>query len=185
MGTTFLDHVSVFVSTFKKYNEGKNLEKGEWVNLGDFDSYGDFYEYCKKNIFPDETDPEIDIEDYDIDLSRVSTDFLKNADIEDLWVLKEVDEYDAAPFAAYLDLFGFSKSLEKTVEDFQDRYEGEYDNDSDMAYEIAVNIGIVDEAERIGIGSYQTLADFIDWDAFSKFLMDDYVSKNGYYFRNY
>jgi len=37
MGTTFLDHVSVFVSTFKKYNERNNLEKGEWVNAEIFE----------------------------------------------------------------------------------------------------------------------------------------------------
>lgn len=50
----------VYVGTYKKYNEGSL--KGGWLNLADFQSYGDFLKACK-SLHKDERDPEFMIQD--------------------------------------------------------------------------------------------------------------------------
>ena len=50
-----VDKVYVYVTTYKKYNEGR-LD-GEWLCLNDFDNFKDFYDKCME-IHSDEEDPE-------------------------------------------------------------------------------------------------------------------------------
>ena len=51
---------SVYVGTYKKYNEG-NLY-GAWLNLADYETYADFMKACKE-LHKDERDPEYMIQD--------------------------------------------------------------------------------------------------------------------------
>ena len=51
---------SVYVGTYKKYNEG-NLNGG-WLNLADYETYADFMKACKE-LHKDERDPEYMIQD--------------------------------------------------------------------------------------------------------------------------
>lgn len=51
---------SVYVGTYKKYNEG-NLY-GAWINLADYETYADFMKACKE-LHKDERDPEYMIQD--------------------------------------------------------------------------------------------------------------------------
>lgn len=53
---TMLNKVSVYVGTYKKYNEGNIF--GEWFTLGDYLDYNEFIQACK-DLHEDEEELEL------------------------------------------------------------------------------------------------------------------------------
>ena len=56
------ENPAIYVGTYGKYNSGSL--KGEWVDLTNFDSKEDFYEYCRE-LHSDEKDPEFMFQDWE------------------------------------------------------------------------------------------------------------------------
>lgn len=80
---------SVYVGTYKKYNNGSI--KGEWVDLTNFDSKEEFIEYCKE-LHNDEGDAELMFQDWE----NIPDCFIGESYIsEELWDLYiNNDDYD-------------------------------------------------------------------------------------------
>lgn len=85
---TILNKVSVYVGTYKKYNEGNIF--GEWLTLGDYIDYEEFIKACK-DLHEDEEYPELMFQDWECPdelrgfISEMSID-------ENLFLLNDVEE---------------------------------------------------------------------------------------------
>jgi len=73
---------------------------------------------------------------------------------------------------AYLEL-GISDNLD----DFEEAYQGQYDNDVDLAQQLAEDCGYIET-------NLSWPHNCIDWEYAAKELMYDYSAEDGYYFRN-
>ena len=62
--------------------------------------------------------------------------------------------------------------------DFEEAYQGQYEDDEEFAQEMAENTGSVDFKNQ----SWPQYC--IDWEYAARDLMTDYSEQNGYYFRN-
>ena len=60
--TNCLDTFSIYVGTYKKYNEGSIY--GEWLNLSDYSNYEELLQ-AMQELHQDEDDPEFMIQDYE------------------------------------------------------------------------------------------------------------------------
>lgn len=73
---------AVYVSTYKKYNEGKL--NGVWVSLNKFKSKGDFIDYCNNVLFQDEDYPELMYQDWEfINENQITESHLDESLFED------------------------------------------------------------------------------------------------------
>lgn len=162
---TFSNSVSVYVGTYKKYNNG-NLA-GEWIDITDFADWTEFVEYCQ-NLHADEEEPELMFQDYD--------NMPKGIELcEDTFeLLQEYSNHEnQEALNAFIELYGYLN-----IDDFEDKYQGEYDSKKDFAYYI------VDECYNLEkmMGS---LSSYFDYDAFARDLfIYDYDYCNGYVFRS-
>ena len=133
-------HPAVYVSTYKKYNEGSLF--GEWVDLTKFDTYADFMRYIRK-LHKDERDPEFmmqDFEGYPQSLyyeSGMSEDTFNK--IKAYWDAFDGDDVRRQAYEAYVDWAGDGA----TVEDFEERYYGTFDSENDYIYEM-IEEGVLD-----------------------------------------
>ena len=120
----------VYVGTYGKYNDGSL--KGKWVSLGDFDSYDEFMEYCRK-LHSDESDPEFMFQDTEdvpsafYSESHIAPEFWEflNDDIDEdvKWaIVEELGDYDSYEskkddIYVFYDCFDMSDVAAKYVED--------------------------------------------------------------------
>ena len=112
-----LNDAKVYVSTYKKYNEGSL--NGGWLNLSDYSNKEEFYEACQE-------------------------------------LHKDEEDADAL------------------VRDFQDEYQGQYDDEEDFAYQI------VEECQDLP----EFAKTYFDYEKFARDLfMCDYWFDGGFVFR--
>jgi antirestriction protein len=62
-------------------------------------------------------------------------------------------------------------------ENVEDAYQGEYDSDQNFAYQLADDLGEIDE-------NASWLKNCIDWERAARDLMFDYVESNNHYFKS-
>ena len=142
IGAVEMVHPSVYVGTYEKYNNGSLF--GEWVDLTRFDTYADFMRYIRK-LHKDERDPEFmmqDFEGYPESLYYESgmSEKTFNA-IKEYWDAFGGDDVKRQAYEVYASWMGSDAS----VEDFEDRYYGTWDSESDYIDEMIEN-GAIDPA---------------------------------------
>ena len=128
MATNF--SVSVYVGTYKKYNEG-NLA-GEWIDLTDFSDVEELLEHLRE-IHADEEDAEFMIQDWENAhplVQEIGEDFDRLIE-----VVKEYTQHEESAVNAYLDIRGDLDCLDS----FDDVYQGEWDSEEDFARNIIEN----------------------------------------------
>lgn len=169
-----LTSASVYVGTYRKYNEGSIF--GKWLNLSDYTDKDDFLSDCAK-LHNDEKDPEFMFQDHEY----ISDCFISESDISEkifelIDRINEISNIEA--FESYIDYMGYdfeNQNFEEIKDKFEESFCGEYNNEIDFAYEI------MEECYNLeGIA-----AQYFDYDSFSRDLfICDYSFSNGFVFRN-
>tara|TARA_R110000824_G_scaffold263493_1_gene452228 strand:- start:349 stop:864 length:516 start_codon:yes stop_codon:yes gene_type:complete len=110
---------SVYVGTYKKYNEGSLF--GAWVELTKFDTKEDFIHFCFK-LHKDEDDPELMYQDYEgFPASLYNEGYMS----DDIWEWLELDEDEHDKIEAFIECFG--GDLKQAIEKCTDAFCGEID----------------------------------------------------------
>lgn len=176
--TNCLDTFSIYVGTYKKYNEGSIY--GEWLNLSDYSNYEELLQ-AMQELHQDEDDPEFMIQDYEcseffIKQKLISESHL-SANIYEIAEQINSSDYDFEVIEAYAECMSYyHNDVEDLLYNLSDSYFGQYNSDEDFAQDILEQDGSIPE----NLPSYI----YIDWEATTRHLMYDYMSSNGYYFRN-
>lgn len=174
--TNFAD-MSVYVGTYRKYNEGSLF--GKWLNFSDYSDYDELLT-AMKNLHADEDDPEFMYQDYEISLLfenlGLVSESLISREIYEVWNKIQNSDYDAEIVEAFMDCVGSFDSIEEILEKVEETYNGKYDSDEDFAENLLMETDCIPKI----LPSYV----YIDWEKTARDIMMDYSTSNGYYFRN-
>ena len=175
MEAATLSEARVYVGTYGKYSNGSLF--GAWLNLSDYSDEEEFYEACRK-LHKDENDAEYMFQDWRnvpenlIGESWISENFfsLRNM-VEDMFDTEQKAFFVWCNYKGY-DLH--EKDVDDLVRDFQDEYQGQYDDEEDFAYRI--------------VEEYYDLPEFaksyFNYNQFARDLfMHDYWFDEGFVFR--
>jgi antirestriction protein len=158
--------MKIYVGTYAKYNKGSIA--GAWLDLNDYNDAEQFIDACY-TLHNDEQDAELMFQDFD--------DIHKNYCRECI-DMQEVYYYVDACNDGIKDVIDAGLDCEIPLDSIMDAYIGSYDSDSDFAYEMAFDMGYIDEMEKVS----PWLTGAIDWNHAARELMLDNVSSKGHYF---
>jgi len=165
--TRDLEAPAIYVGTYGKYNSGSLF--GDWLVLTDYADSADFEEACY-DLHKGEDDPEFMFQDWE----NIPDQFISESSIDpSYWDYLDTIE------ASYLDKEVFEAASECgiDVDSVEDAYSGSYSSDEDFAYEMADQMGAINES-----ASWPN--NCIDWERAARDLMFDYCSHDGHYFSN-
>lgn len=172
-----LESVSIYVGTYRKYNEGSIF--GKWLKLSDYADYNSLVE-AMKELHKDEEDPEFMIQDFESIGVFSKLNLISECSIsENIYeIAEQIDnsDYDAEIIEAYLDCTSeHYNDVEELLSKISDSYLGEYNSDEEFAQNLLEDCGSIPK----------DLPSFIhiDWESTARDLMFDYMASNGYYFR--
>lgn len=162
-----MNKAKIYVGTFAKYNNGSIF--GAWLDLADYSDSQEFYTACKK-LHSGEHDPEYMFQDWE----GIPEQFISESSID-----SEYWEYQEKIESSYLDSDIWDAGLDADIEpdDIEEAYSGRYSNDEDFAYDLAEQLGYLDDT-----ASWPHSC--IDWERAARDLMFDYIESNHYYFRS-
>lgn len=173
-----LQQFQIYVGTYSKYNSGSI--QGAWIQLSDYSNYDELLQ-AMRELHHDEDYPEFMFQDYEC-----SEFFIKQKLISECHLSKDIYEiaeqidnsnFDFVVIEAYADCMSYyQKDIEQLLESLSDSYYGEFDSDEDFAQTTLEEDGSIPD----NLPSYI----YIDWETTARNLMYDYMSSNGYYFRN-
>lgn len=171
MSTTTKTTPSIYVGTYKKYNEGSLF--GQWLDLTEYADKAEFLQACA-GLHADEEDPEFMFQDWEgindkyISESSISDDFFEfQANTADF------DEDKLAAYETFISVFG-----NDDISTFEDSFQGAYDSEEDFTYQLVEDCGYLANVPA-------TVANYFDYEKFSRDLfMSDYHYDNGFVFRN-
>jgi len=156
----------IYVGTYAKYNNGSLA--GKWMTLNNYDDREGFYTACLE-LHSDEDDPELMFQDWE----DIPDDYINESHISDkFWELMDLIESSHLSAEAYC--AGLDLGIE--LDDIEDRYQGQWGSDREFAE------NFFDEIYLPNVPEFMQL--YIDYDAFARDLMVDYIEFDGHYFRN-
>lgn len=155
---------NIYVGTYAKYNEGSLF--GEWIDPSDYSTKDDFIDACME-LHDNEDDPELMFQDWE----DIPDEYISESGIEDeYWdYLDVVDRVDE-------DIINAGLACGVPLERIEDAYYGQFDSDTDLAYEYIESTGELD--------TDSPLARYFDYEAFGRDLAMYYIEHNGYYFHS-
>lgn len=110
-------------------------------------------------------------------LSKLISEYHLSANIYEIAEQINNSDYDFEIIEAYAECMSYyHKDVEDLLDNLSDSYYGEYSSDEEFAQTTLEQDGSIPE----NLPSYI----YIDWEATARHLMYDYMSSNGYYFRN-
>lgn len=164
---TILNKVSVYVGTYKKYNEGSIF--GEWFTLGDYESYEEFIQACRE-LHEDEEEPILMFQDVECpsELKR----FISESDIDEcLFLLEDVEE-DEDYVIAYIE---HTEDIKQCfIDEARNEYIGEFENYEELGRYFVEEI----YAMEIPKG----LEYYIDYEKYGRDISYDLIEVGNYYF---
>ena len=170
--------MSVYVGTYRKYNEGSLF--GKWLNLSDYSDYDELVAAMRELHKDEGEDAEFMLQDYEISplfesMGLVSESHI-SSEIYEVWVRIQESGYDLEIIEAYTDCCGSFNSIDEILEQVEESYSGKYDSDEDFAENLLIDTCCIPK----DLPSYI----YIDWERTARDIMMDYSTSNGYYFRN-
>lgn len=165
---------AVYVGTYHKYASGSLF--GMWMDLTKFYDYEEFMDACRA-LHNDEEDPEFMFQDYEGFPEDWYSESSLDEDTFDLiqkYVDLDDDKKDA--FEAFMECKSSGRDAE-VFEDFEDRYQGEFDSEEDFARYIADECCMLDNVP-------DNIKQYFDYEAFARDLFMEYTYWNGYVFRD-
>jgi antirestriction protein len=175
------DTPKVWVGEWSLYNEGKLI--GEWVDLSDFSSGEEVMEKIQELLdkWTKETGElreEYGIFDYENFPRSLYSEQMGEEEFEKVIKAWEFSQERDVP----MDVIGniISEYDPDDIEEFFDeRYEGQFDSDTDLAYHYVDMVGGLE-----GVGK-ETVERYFDYESFGRDLAYDYNEYDGHYFRSY
>ena len=130
-----LIRASVYVGTYKKYNEGSLA--GAWLELADYKSKDEFMEACKE-LHSDEDEPEFMYQDYNnIPDGMINESYINPLLFGIIQCAKDMDDTETEAFFTFLDMelgdYSDYKDGEELVDLFQSKYAGQFDSEEAFA----------------------------------------------------
>lgn len=156
---------SLYVGTYAKYNNGSIF--GAWLDLTDYPDVDDFYKACKE-LHNDETDPEFMFQDFE---NFPKSLYSESGNLDSIYeYINFVDE-------SYLSVEVINAGVELAIplDKLEDAYYGQFDNDTDLAYDYIESTGFLQ-------GVPDTITNYFDYEAFGRDLAFDFIEDNGFYF---
>lgn len=175
MEAATLSEARVYVGTYGKYNNGSLF--GAWLDLSDYSDKEDFYEACRE-LHKDEEDAEYMFQDWEnvpenlISESWISENFFTLRD-----AVEKLGDTEQEAFFVWCNYKSHDLSEEDAddlVRDFQDEYQGQYDDEEDFSYQIVEECYDLPEFAKT----------YFDYKQFARDLfMCDYWFDDGFVFR--
>lgn len=165
----YSENPSVYCGTYGKYANG-SIE-GEWVDITDFDTYEEFMQHCH-DLHGDENSAELMFQDFTgFPECWYSENGMDEETFDKIKEFAELDDNRKEAYEAYLSICDKNKD---SVDDFEEAYQGYYDDPTDFAAEL------FQETQNIP----ENLINYIDWDAVWRdlHLGDGYEDVNGHIF---
>lgn len=177
--------VNIYVGTYHKYNNASIA--GEWLNLCDFDDYGQLLEKVKV-IHADEEDPELMVQD---------SEYLPDSLYRESWYSDTVKKWlDYASFVKEdpdrqeaLDIYinnclgsPINQEMSQIIDSFEQSYCGHH-NASFYPLRDYLEELRYEEYER-AIADYPFIANGFSWKEYAESLEDCYWEKDGHIFDN-
>ncbi len=164
---TILNKVSVYVGTYKKYNEGNIF--GEWLTLGDYESYEEFIQACRE-LHEDEEEPELMFQDW-ICPEELRGFISKKGIDENLFLLNDVEEEEEYVIA-YLE---YAEDItEKRINDARDNYIGEFESYYELGEYFADELDLLQMTDSV--------RNYFDFEAYGRDVSFDLIEARDYYF---
>ena len=178
MSNTLVSEFLVFVTSYAVGNE-HGFAAGKHFDLSDFSDKEEFIEAAQEYMSKTwgDHDPELAFPDYEIpfnDENLISEGHISS----ELWEVMALDEDDLKMVEAFIGAFGNyeNQSVSELLEQAQGKLRGQWESDSDMAYDH------VEETGAISADTPDFIRNAIDYDSVAECLMQDYTEHNGYYF---
>lgn len=176
--TNCLDTFSIYVGTYAKYNNGSL--QGSWLEISNYSNYDELLETMRE-LHQDEDEPEFMFQDYKCNQFFIKQKLISechlSANIYEIAEQINNSDYDFEVIEAYAECMSYyHEDISDLLDNLSDSYYGEYSSDEDFAQTTLEQDGSILE----NLPSYI----YIDWEATARHLMYDYMSSNGYYFRN-
>lgn len=173
-----LQQFQIYVGTYNKYNSGSI--QGGWIQLSDYANYDELLQ-AMRELHQDEDDPEFMFQDYECSEFFIKQKLISechlSANIYEIAEQIDNSDFDFEIVEAYADCMGYyHDKVDELLESLSDSYNGEFESDEDFAQTTLEQDGSIPE----NLPSYI----YIDWETTARNLMYDYMSSNGYYFRN-
>lgn len=157
--------MKLYVSTYAKYNNGSI--QGAWIDLTDYTDSEGFYQACAE-LHKDESDPEFMFQDFE----GFSKDlYSESGNIDAIYeYIDFVNETHLSQEAVDAGL-----SLGIPLDKLEDAYYGQFDSDTDLAYDYVESAGLLH-------GVPDTITNYFDYEAFGRDLAMDFLEDEGFYF---
>jgi antirestriction protein len=160
-----MNNPSIYVGTYAKYNNGSIF--GAWIDLTDYQTSQEFYKACEE-LHKDEQDPEFMFQDFE---NFPKSLYSESGNIDAI--------YDYIDFINHthlsIEAVNTGLSLDIPLDKLEDSYYGQFDNDTDLAYEYIESTGLLQ-------GVPDTITNYFDYQAFGRDLGMDFLEDNGFYF---
>ena len=167
---------AVFCCTYHKYNEGRSLTGGMWLDLSTFSSYDDFMAACRWLHRDEGENAEfmfLDYENFPVPFYSESCMDEDTFDRIQEFAALDADEQEA--FEAFLDV-----TCDKNVsfDDFRERYCGKWESEREFAEHLCDELDMFHNVP-------ESVSRFFNYKAFARELfMSDYdMSDDGHVFR--
>jgi antirestriction protein len=177
------DTPKVWVGEWSLYNEGRLI--GEWVDLSNFDSGAEVMAYIQSllNKWTKETGElreEYAIFDYENFPSNLYSEGMGEASFDKVIRAYKFSVENDVPMEVVGEIIS-EYDIDDLEEWFSERYAGQFDSDTDLAYwYVDEMLGGVENLDK------RTQEMYFDYEAFGRDLaINDYRDINGYYFQTY
>ena len=170
-----INEAAVYCGTYKKYSEGSLY--GDWLKLSDYDSKEEFMAACLE-LHKDEKDPELMFQDWGNIPEGLCGESWIDEKVWDFMHMMDENDIDGDALAAYfeLGLADGKEDAEDIIEDFRERYEGQFDSLEDFGYHW-YECGCIEIPESV--------INYFDFERYGRDVAFDYHETDGYYFRAY
>ncbi len=164
---------AVYCGTYAKYNDGSLY--GMWLDLSSFGDFDEFMEACRW-LHRDEEDPELMFQDYENFPEEWYSESCMDEDTFDrILEFAALDEDEQEAFKAFLEV---TCDDDADIDDFRERYCGQWDSEEEFAEHIVEETGMLDSVP-------EDVKRFFNFEAYADELFQyDYdFSSEGYVFR--
>ena len=165
----------IYVADLEAYNNGRL--KGEWIDLSDFDSGAEVLEEISK-MLKKTGGEEYAIHDYEYFPSIMYSEYMGEKQFDNVieaYKIAEDKDLDIDVVGEIIEQYS-PDNVEKFIDD---NYQGQFDNDTDFAYQYVENLGgfeNINESEK---------EMYFDYEKFGRDLvMNDFFTINDHYFVN-
>jgi antirestriction protein len=175
------DTPKIYVADLAAYNNGKLI--GEWLDLSDYDSGEEVMDAISELLEKwskesGEEREEFAIHDYENFDSSLYSEYMGEGDFDMVIKSYKVSKEKGIPMSVISNIMS-QYSPDDLSDWVDDRYEGEFNSDEDLAYHYVDMIGGL---ENVG---QDTLERYFDYESFGRDLSYDYTEIDGHYFRTY